>query len=153
MKIYIASKFSEAARLRTWRDDHFPSRKLVSTSTWLEVAKTETSLGLSDAHRRNMALTDVADLVCADAVVLFNERHLHGGGRGGRHVELGMGIAWNLIFSTQALRGTNPLKLLLVVGERENVFHWHPYVTVVPDGDAALAYLDTYHRVVGCCEL
>ena len=49
--------------------------------------------------------------------------------------------------------GTNPLKLLLVVGERENVFHWHPYVTVVPDGDAALAYLDTYHRVVGCCEL
>ena len=101
MKIYIASKFSEAARLRAWRDDHFPSRRLVSTSTWLEVAKTEAALGHSDAHRRDMALTDVADLIEAQAVVLFNERHLHGRGRGGRHVELGMGIAWNTIFSTE----------------------------------------------------
>ena len=50
-------------------------------------------------------------------------------GRGGRHVEFGLAIAWG--------------KPVYLVGERENVFHWLPQVRVFPALDEVVNYLKT----------
>lgn len=51
---------------------------------------------------------DLADVESADILVAFTELPRSGASRGGRHVELGMALAWG--------------KRVLVVGPRENVF-------------------------------
>lgn len=146
MRIYIASSFEEAPRLRQWRDAHFPSYNLISASSWLDIALVEPPLGHSDDHRRAMADLDIGELLSSDALVVFNEHHLHGRGRGGRHVELGIALGRNA-----ALPDHRPMQII-AVGPRENVFHYHSTVTTVPDGDAALTVLDDYHRsVLRCC--
>ena len=161
MKVYLASNFEEASRLRAWRDEHFARYKLTCTSSWLEVAASKTttgakmpSMGESDEHRCEMARLDVEDVLRSDALVLFNDLHLHGRGRGGRHVELGIALGWNeakqrLSFNREF--SFRP-KLIVVVGVRENVFHYHDQVRWAPDDDAALALLDAHHRFLDCCK-
>jgi hypothetical protein len=55
---------------------------------------------------------DIEDLMSAHMVVSFTEApgHVPGRGRGGRHVEMGIALA------TQ--------KRCVIVGYRENIFHW-----------------------------
>jgi hypothetical protein len=59
------------------------------------------------------AKRDIDDLRTADVLVAFTGR----GGRGGRHVELGIALERNLP--------------VVIVGPIEHVFHQHPLVTVV----------------------
>ena len=70
------------------------------------------------------ALDDFEDIDAADVLALWNPKHHHGAGSGGRHVEVGYALA----------RG----KRVVLMGDRENVFHSHPNVIVIA-GFAELA--------------
>lgn len=109
MKIYVAASFTKqkteaaevAATLRAVGH--------VITSRWLEV---EPEYDTSDMSRH--ALMDEADVRVADVIVCLTGDTAS---RGGRHTEVGIAIALN--------------KRVILIGPREQVFHWHPLVEVV----------------------
>lgn len=74
--------------------------------------------------RERFAVEDVEDVRLADVLIAFTEEPRASASRGGRHVELGLGLAWG--------------KRVIVVGPRENVFCWLPEVEHFPSwADAA----------------
>ncbi len=102
------------------------------TSSWLVADQAEADNGFSvgslvgDAVGQAWAYgeTDLADLNAATCIVSFTGQ----GARGGRHVEHGYAIA---------MRETGVMRLV-VVGEREHVFHCHPATEVYADFAAFL---------------
>lgn len=64
--------------------------------------------------RAKFALDDYQDVQRADVVIAFTEPPRSTASRGGRHVELGLALAWQ--------------KHTIIVGPRENVFCWLPEV-------------------------
>ena len=99
-------------------------------STWID-GHHETRPGIDDdaspEERAAWAHEDFYDVTRADCVVSFTEPP-RGNSRGGRHVEFGIGLG----------RG----KRMVLIGEREHVFHCLPYVEVYPDWDSFLARID-----------
>lgn len=69
-----------------------------------------------DQLRTEEAQQDLLDVERADALIMYADNHPS---RGGRHTEVGIALAHR--------------KPVIVVGDKENVFHWHPLVTVVSD--------------------
>lgn len=114
--VYLAGRFEDQARLRGWRDV-LQTVGVRVTSRWLD----EPAVGpdYADALFPDIAKYDLDDLDAADAFVLLNDTRVHGTGRGGRHVETGYAYA--------------KLKPIFLVGARENVFHWLPWVQVLPN--------------------
>lgn len=80
------------------------------TSRWINGSH-ETDDVATDEDRRRLATEDMCDLWDADIVLNFTEpvRKMNNS-RGGRHVEMGLALAWN--------------KAIILVGPRENVFHY-----------------------------
>ncbi len=74
--------------------------------------------------RTQIALLDLEDVDKAEIVVSFTHPYGTATTGGGRHAEFGYGLA----------KG----KKLILIGERENVFHHYPTVEVYPDLDAWL---------------
>jgi hypothetical protein len=77
------------------------------------------------AHCAKYAKVDLDDLAAADMVVNFTSAD--GGGKGGRHWEMGWAYAAR--------------KQLALVGPREHVFHTLPDVRWFPDFEAFMAWL------------
>lgn len=85
-------------------------------------------LAYTDAERRELAQMDERDVRSSDVLVLLAEKE----GQtvpGGKHVETGIALALG--------------KPVAVVGRRENIFHWHPSVTVVTDVPTLLKWLES----------
>lgn len=59
---------------------------------------------------RIFAEHDVLDIQNCNVIISFTEQPRSTYGRGGRHVEFGLAYAWH--------------KSLVVIGPRENIFHW-----------------------------
>jgi hypothetical protein len=128
MKLYIASSSQSKARQL--------SRQLEAagyecTSSWVQKDE-KFDLGLSaytDYERRSLALRDEEDVRNAvDGVILIAESP----GRfvpGGKHVETGMAIALG--------------RSVYVLGQKENVFHWHPLVKVFRTEGELVAHLES----------
>lgn len=120
MKIYIAAMYS---RMEEMRGPAATLRRLGHevTARWIDGA--EATLD----ERPSGALMDLEDIDRADAVVSFTQPFgsLYKGG--GRHVEFGYGVA----------KG----KRLIVIGDREQIFHHLPQVEVFKSLDEALAFL------------
>jgi len=122
LKVYIASRFPD-------RDDclylkgQLEARGYQVTSTWLTPADGNSAnmatLRGKHVECRQRAIKDIEDIKAADVVVLMSPKKAHRNGTGGRHVECGISIALG--------------KPIILVGERENVFHYHPLVRVVGD--------------------
>ncbi len=83
---------------------------------------------LGDPAWPGIAQEDMDDVQAADALIAFTEPR-RGEGAGGRHVELGMALAWG--------------KRLLVVGPREHLFHTLPSIEAYPTWTDALQALST----------
>jgi nucleoside 2-deoxyribosyltransferase len=69
-----------------------------------------------DSEQRRFAEENFADILMADIVICRSDPLFFRSGRGGRHVEFGIALATK--------------KRIILIGERENVFHWIPRVEV-----------------------
>ena len=103
MKIYIAARYKKRAELLQL------SRKIamhghIITARWLEG---------NHEHEEDVvcAKHDFEDVGNSDVVISFTEEP-RTSTRGGRHVELGLALAWN--------------KTCIIIGPREHVFHSLP---------------------------
>ena len=111
MKIYLASRYSRYKEMQKVRDE-LKKMGFKITSRWIEGNHQISNEGLSieaeENERIRFADEDIKDLNKADIVICFTEKPRTTRSRGGRHVEMGMAIAWE--------------KKIYVVGYRENVF-------------------------------
>lgn len=126
LKVYLSSRWSRQAELRICRDQLVKAGIYV-TSGWLDVDDPDNGPAggaPSGEAARLAALEDVEDVLRASVLVAFSEDPTSPFGRGGRHVEFGIAL------------GTG--KRIVVVGPRENVFHWHPDVWYFDTWPAAL---------------
>lgn len=132
MKFYLAAAFGRAPELREYCKQLAGLGYWV-TSQWLHVAEqhgdqyemTEHDLTSDPRPWTKFAHQDLRDLGAADMLVAFTG----GGGRGGRHVEFGAAIGWNIP--------------RVIIGPRENVFHtlalarydtWEQFLEALRDG-------------------
>lgn len=79
------------------------------------------------ALRTKFALDDWEDVNAAELVISFTEPPRSKANRGGRHVEYGIALA-------------NSARVI-VVGHRENIFHWLPVVEFCETWEEAMALL------------
>lgn len=118
-KIYLASRYSRHEEMRRARSvlesnghivtsrwiDHHRDRNAVIGRIPEEASFTREKLSEDPSFCSSYALDDFEDILSCDILLSFN-----GGGRnGGRHVEFGLAYASG--------------KRVVIIGERENVFH------------------------------
>lgn len=141
MHIYLAARYSRREELLEYRAQLEALGHIV-TSRWLngshqidgngqpigDAGERAVETGSRHDLARHFAQEDVEDVVNAECVISFTEQpRVPGSSRGGRHVEFGI---------AQALG-----KRQIVVGYRENVFHWLAGVEFFPSWAEALAAL------------
>jgi len=107
-KLYLAARYKRREEMEQYAN-RLKMFGYGITATWVYG-------GEEGKPRDYIALLDLEDIDRADAVVSFTELWDTPVVRGGRHVEFGYGLA----------KG----KEMIVIGNRENVFHWHPNVKV-----------------------
>ena len=118
LKVYLASRHED-------RDDIIRVRRqlvkngIFVTSRWLlEGGILKTPIVENEREGSLHVLqNDLEDIEAADVVVVFSPRKAFCNSTGGRHVEFGYSLKAG--------------KILILVGWRENVFHWHPDVWCV----------------------
>ncbi|MGJ5032325.1 hypothetical protein ACQR1I_36190 [Bradyrhizobium sp. HKCCYLS2038] len=116
MKVYLAARFSDRPQMESVADT-LKAKGYDIVSRWVYGGET----GLT---RQQIAVLDLADVEIADIVISYTQVHGTLTKGGGRHVEFGYALA----------RG----KQLVLIGDRENVFHHYPNVSVFPTLDAWL---------------
>lgn len=141
MKIYLASRYSRREELCGYRVQLEELGHTV-TSRWLngkhqisnegapigdhgEKLVEDGSCEVAAALRQSFAVEDVMDVQAAEMVISFTEEPRSGHSRGGRHVEFGIGLE----------RGAD----MVVIGHRENLFHWLPTVAFFKTWEEFLA--------------
>ncbi len=109
--VYLAARYDHLSLMQQYKH-RLEQSGFAVTSRWVT--------GANDAYEHNegmrmsFALDDVRDVETADWLIAFTERPNTGSTRGGRHVEFGIALALN--------------KRCIVVGPRENVFHYLPQI-------------------------
>lgn len=122
MRVYLAARYQEHPTMRQWRD-LLAGHGIAVTSRWIEGQHEITADADSDAQRARFALEDLQDVRAASWLVMYSPRDHFRTGRGGRHVEVGVALALRIP--------------IILVGERENVFHYL-IEHVVPSIEAAV---------------
>lgn len=150
--IYLAARYSRREELCVYREQLGALGYLVQ-ARWLDgghqLADNGAPIGESGealvegdsggtsaesvALRAKFAMDDWEDVNSADIVISFTEPPRAKANRGGRHVEYGIALA----------RGAR----VIVVGFRENIFHWLPVVEFCRNWDEALALLPSGDRI------
>jgi hypothetical protein len=127
--LYLAAHYARNAEMRRYRDI-LHAIGYVVTSRWIDQHGGSLTEALGEQELNGdpriglpYALKDIEDIQAADTVVSFT----NGKGRGGRHVEFGIAWAYG--------------KRLIIVGQREHVFHCVPEVTQYDEFDQFLASL------------
>ena len=116
-RFYLAARYSRRDSIRELIPE-FRNVGLDLRARWLHGTHTiaaDAEEAEADAQGRQFAQDDYEDVTAARFMVAYNPEEDYRTGRGGRHVELGIALA-------QA-------KPVLLVGGRENIFHWHTGVT------------------------
>lgn len=121
LQVYLAGRSEDVDAVRTLRD-RLAGLGIGCTSGWLVKF---------DESERIGALRCLIDIARADALVLVNLPQVHRSGTGGRHVETGIALTLG--------------KPVIVLGDRENVFHHLGAVRCVPVA-AGLAGLEAEIR-------
>lgn len=120
-KIYLGSRYSRLAELCGYRSEIHASGKGIVTSRWLDQPDKPFDT-MTATERQICGNQDIADLSDAEAAIFFTQEANEQRGRhGARHVEFGIAL------STR--------KTVIVVGPRENVFYYTPYVDVLQEWD------------------
>lgn len=115
MKVYLAAPFSWKTEIKKYRAE-LERNKITCVSTWLdEECSPNTKLSdISDNYSQNCALVDMNDIDICDVFILFTVSPEKPVVRGGRHFESGYAMALD--------------KELVIVGPKENIFHYLPDV-------------------------
>jgi hypothetical protein len=123
MKVYIASMFADKDRIVT-RNDDLTRLGITPTARWpYETAPhTCTIKDFPDQYFRETAVFDIEDILAADVLVLtvpndkqMADQPVRANARGGRHFE--SGFMYGLVLH-------EPWRELVILGPRENVFHF-----------------------------
>lgn len=124
MRVYVAARWNRKLEMagiaQLLRNDGHEV-----TARWVD----DGEKGLS---RESNALMDMGDLAAADVLLTFTENKGSFNTGGGRHTEFGMAYVLG--------------KKCVVVGDREQIFHHLPGVTVFPEWGQARDYLKEYIR-------
>jgi hypothetical protein len=140
--IYLAASYSRRLELLGYRKELEAAGHTV-VSTWVDghhEKPGQEAVDDGDGKRFNApdedvagwASEDVADVLASDCIISFTGT----GGRGGRHVEFGIGLGMKEMGQIEY-----PDMRLMIVGPREHVFHYLPGVEVYADWDECLAAL------------
>lgn len=138
MRIYLAARYSRREELCRYREQ-LNALGYDVQARWLngghQISDTGKPIGDNgeklvesegpghDALRSKFAQDDWEDVTGADLVINFTESPRSVSNRGGRHVEFGIAIARGIA--------------VMVVGHRENLFHWLPEVIFFPTWEDA----------------
>jgi hypothetical protein len=129
MKVYLASMFSDKDRVKA-RALELQDMGIECTSRWADekVPHNVTIQECSDLYLTETAVADIDDILRADKVVLtvpepqlLVDATVASSSRGGRHFE--SGLVYGLILA-QMMDGGRPTRELIILGKRENVFHY-----------------------------
>lgn len=117
-KVYLAARYSRRVEMQTYKK-HLDALGFHVTSRWINGGhEIDTDVPHSPATlselRGQFALEDIEDLESADWVISFTEPNSSPRSAGGRHVEFGIALALK--------------KRVLVISQKENVFHHLPTV-------------------------
>jgi len=141
MKIYLAARYSRREELCKYREK-LSNLGHVVTSRWLNGDHQidndgepigESGESLVEGHnssdgasvlRKKFAKEDVEDVIKSDLLIAFTEVPRSTNSRGGRHVEMGLAIGRHIS--------------VMIVGPRENVFCWLPYISQHETFDSAV---------------
>lgn len=145
---YLCARFGRRDELRGYAERLILEFGIQTCSRWLfedhAMTNTPTTEEEIDYNRR-FAIEDLDDVLSADTLIAFTEPKIDekllqfdsdyadlyptlvGAARGGRHVEFGY--------------AANAGKRLIIVGTRENVFHWLPEIEQYDSFDALLKVL------------
>jgi hypothetical protein len=142
MRIYLASRYSRRLELCAYRY-YLRQAGFNVQARWLDgkhqlsnsgnpigdngEALVESGGPEAAALRAKFAQDDWEDVASAELVISFTEPPRSEASRGGRHVEFGIALA----------RGAR----VIVVGHRENIFHWLPQVEFYTTWPEALTVL------------
>lgn len=146
-RFYLASRYSRREELCAYREQ-LRSLGHEVTSRWLNGEHQISDRGVpigekgealiegdsgekseeAEKLRLSFATEDVSDVLSSEIVVSFTEPPRSNASRGGRHVEFGIAIALK--------------KMFIVVGHRENIFHWLPQVQFFDTWEEALAFIE-----------
>lgn len=142
--VYLAARYSRRLELCQYREQ-LQKRGFLVQARWLDGGHQIDASGVpigesgealveaGDAQRAaelrsKFAADDFEDVTMAEIVISFTEApRTPSSNRGGRHVEFGIALA----------RGA----VCIVVGHRENIFHWHPDVEFYPTWEECLESL------------
>ena len=132
MRIYLAARYSRFPEMQVYAKELTAQGHAV-TSRWIlgDHELRADGQAETDHWAPVWAQEDWEDLRAADAIIAFTEppENVPGRSRGGRHVEWGIALAMQ--------------KRCIVIGYRENVFHWLPQVDYYPSWEACCTALGT----------
>ena len=136
MKLYLAARYARRWEMMA-RTQELEKEGHVVTARWVKDGHDK-----RDAMQDTYAREDLEDILAAEAIICFTDdpeaRPTTGGSSGGRHVELGIALGINAMIDAWEPR--RPLRIL-VVGWKQNVFHYLPnveYFDIFPKAKAAL---------------
>lgn len=134
--VYLAAPYSSKEEIRRYAAQ-LNTLGLEVTAQWLDEphAATIPFTSRDPEELREFARRDVDDIARADAFVFFSLDPEQPTKRGGRHVELGIALAMK--------------KRIIVVGPRENIFHFLPEIEVAPTWDQAIERLRVDEALAG----
>lgn len=130
MRVYLAGPMQMRPQLRGCRD-YLELANISITSRWLDTEVSDHNQ-ITAEERRKWSQQDFEDIAMADIVVVWSILAWFNKGTGGRHVELGYAIGVG--------------KPIILVGLRENLFHWHPRVLLIPNELELLKKLITVYN-------
>lgn len=110
MKVYLAARFSDRPYMELVADK-LKSHGVEVTARWVYG-------GEDGLTRKDIAVLDIDDVAACDTLVTYTQPYGTVTKGGGRHVEFGYALATG--------------KRLILIGERENVFHHYPNVMAFP---------------------
>jgi nucleoside 2-deoxyribosyltransferase len=118
LKVYVAARWDDrdvALELKRTLERN----GLIVTSTWLTPHDNQSMDALKArgplrvvADARERAIKDFEDIDASDVLLVYSPKSSHRNGTGGKHVETGYALANG--------------KPVFVLGDRENIFHYHP---------------------------
>jgi hypothetical protein len=137
VRIYLSARYPRREEMCGYADELRADGHTVD-ARWLAPGH-ELTADCSVERGSTLAVDDTEDIIASDCLIAFTEDpagEVPGAARGGRHVEFGFGIG----LGSRGPGDFVPLRLV-VVGYRENVFHYLPEVEFFPTWAEARAAL------------